>query len=462
MAGPRRSLTAFACAALLVGAVGAALCWACFQCAERGGKTSGELARTARAALSENEARALGEQLLAACFIYSRPFDALRLIGEGADLDIVDGEGWSPLMRVSRMEADDFVAARLIAAGAKLDFVDKTEGWSALMIACSRGRAATAQLLVKAGANPNKISKWDTSALILACANGLADTAELLIKAGAALNEVSSEDGKSALDWADSRGLKAVAAAIRARGGLTGPAAIALLPLSKQLRWACKNKHPAGLGYLSVSSGALPQEKCSSAHASSCVASSGYSGVAGTSSGTPSPEPSGSRPLSSVADALRLIGEGADLDRVDTSGRSPLIQASMCLELPAAGARLMCEELNAVASRLVAAGAKLDLVDENGMSALIYACMWGRTATAQLLVAAGAALNQVALNGGNSALDWADEGGFNHDKVAEFAPIAAAIRARGGKTRAELREAATAAAAANAPALPANAARARR
>jgi ankyrin repeat protein len=132
----------------------------------------------------------------------------------------------------------------------------------------------------------------------------------------------------------------------------------------------------------------------------------------------------------------------------------------MCLELDAASARLMCEELNDVASRLVEAGAKLDLVDEHGISALMYACMWGRTATAQLLVAAGAALNQVNVNGVKSALDWADEGGFSNDKVAEFAPIAAAIRARGGKTRAELLEAATTAAAANVPAPPVNTARA--
>ena len=131
-------------------------------------------------------ARAKGEQLLAAC----RNEDAstaLRLISEGADLDCVSGEGWSPLIYASWSEELDGVAARLIAAGAKLDLVDKS-GESALIIACIYERAATALLLVEASA---------------------------------ALNQVAI-NGKSALNYADREGLAAVSAVIRARGGRTG------------------------------------------------------------------------------------------------------------------------------------------------------------------------------------------------------------------------------------------------
>ena len=44
---------------------------------------------------------------------------ALRLIGEGADPDCVDKDGWSPLHFARRNDLLAGIAARLIAAGAK-------------------------------------------------------------------------------------------------------------------------------------------------------------------------------------------------------------------------------------------------------------------------------------------------------------------------------------------------------
>jgi hypothetical protein len=121
--------------------------------------------KAARAALGPAEARAKGEQLLEAAFQAwliargeaAKPFiaDALRLISEGADLDCVDGAGRSSLMYASFFEALDGVSARLIAAGAKLDHVNK-DGDSALILACFNKRAATALLLVEAGAALNQ------------------------------------------------------------------------------------------------------------------------------------------------------------------------------------------------------------------------------------------------------------------------------------------------------------------
>ena len=146
----------------------------------------GERDKAARAALGPEAARAKGEQLLAACG-RDDAAAALRLIAEGANPDFVDVGGMSPLIHASRKEALDGVAARLIAAGAKLDLVDK-QGISALQWACYLEKAASALLLVEAGA---------------------------------ALNQVAI-NGKSALDEADRKGLAAVAAAIRARGGRTG------------------------------------------------------------------------------------------------------------------------------------------------------------------------------------------------------------------------------------------------
>ena len=113
---------------------------------------------------------------------------ALRLIGEGANVDFTEAEtGITPLIWASMCEELDAVPARLVAAGAKLDLVDKN-GFSALMFACINKRAATAMLLVEAGT---------------------------------ALNLATPCDGLAALDWADISGLASVAAAIRARGGVT-------------------------------------------------------------------------------------------------------------------------------------------------------------------------------------------------------------------------------------------------
>ena len=77
--------------------------------------------------------------------------DALRLISEGAELDLADEQtGWTPLMSASADEALDSVARRLAAAGAELDLVDRF-GSSALILACAHGRAATALALEAMG-----------------------------------------------------------------------------------------------------------------------------------------------------------------------------------------------------------------------------------------------------------------------------------------------------------------------
>jgi hypothetical protein len=66
-------------------------------------------------------------------------------------------------------------------------------------------------------------------------------------------------------------------------------------------------------------------------------------------------------------------------------------------------------------------------------------CCAGDVAIAQLLTArmGVAALNIVDSNG-KTALDYAKVGGRYKNKVAQLAPVAAASRARGGLTAAEL------------------------
>ena len=154
--------------------------------------------RAAREARSER-----GSRLLAACSATpARAAEALRLLdGEGAaDLNALDAQKRSALMHACEdaSGALDAVAARLIARGARLDFADDNDGATALVKACAKRRAATALLLVKAGA--------------AFAARGLA---------GAALDAIDVEYSMTALDYALAGNLAEVAAAILERGGRT-------------------------------------------------------------------------------------------------------------------------------------------------------------------------------------------------------------------------------------------------
>ena len=129
------------------------------------------------------------------------------------------------------------------------------------------------------------------------------------------------------------------------------------------------------------------------------------------------------------ADALRLVDEGADVNFASENGVTPLMRAA------AAG-------LDSVVARLVGLPGgvtKLDRVNMMGNSALILACWNGHVTSALSLVDAGASLDLVN-NDDKTALDYAVR--------SEVPEVVAAIRARGGHARSELKALAAAAAAA--------------
>jgi WD40 repeat protein/serine/threonine protein kinase len=130
--------------------------------------------------------------------------------------------------------------------------------------------------------------------------------------------------------------------------------------------------------------------------------------------------------LSGHTSIARLLADkGAVLDLVDNHGCSALMHASL--------------NGHTAIVQLLADKAKLDLVNNDGESALIMSCFRAYAEIAQLLAAR---MDTAALNildkYGKTALDYAIESGRRKDKVAELAPAAAAIRARGGLTAAEL------------------------
>ena len=116
------------------------------------------------------------------------------------------------------------ITARLVEAGAELNLVDD-EGYTALIMASRNGHTAIVLLLADKGAALDRQDPEGRSALTWACDLGPAALAQMLAARvdAAALNGVDGL-GKTALDYASeakATEFAPVAATIRARGGLT-------------------------------------------------------------------------------------------------------------------------------------------------------------------------------------------------------------------------------------------------
>jgi ankyrin repeat protein len=409
----------------------------------RGGRTARELARAAREALGPAAARVRGERLLAAC-VAGRAAPALRFLMEGADLDLVDDAGRTPLLLACESAQLDAVAERLIAAGAKL-----RKGGSALIRACRSGRTATALALVAAGAPLTDIEKGasaldcaeaaglagvaaalrlrgaltaaelearapaeraaaraayaaaraalgeEASAaagaeLIAACARGDADDALRLIDAGACL-DLKDSDGWTPLIFACRTGdLDAVAERLVVAG--------AQLDLKSSSGWtalhfACSSGRAASAALL-VDSGASPN----------LVEFRGRTGV----------DLAASKGFAELVDALRAKGAvaGAEVTRAARAALGAVGALAKGDELLRACATasdtLSSPEVRAAAAsealRLVNDGADVDCIDERGWSSLMYAARHeSMDQVAARLVAAGAHVGGLS-DGGNSAV----------------------------------------------------------
>ena len=79
------------------------------------------------------------------------------------------------------------IARLLIRAGADTNKVD--EGWTPLATATSRGHTEIVKLLIENGANINKVDENDRTPLFYASNNDNIEIARLLVKAGANVNK---------------------------------------------------------------------------------------------------------------------------------------------------------------------------------------------------------------------------------------------------------------------------------
>jgi ankyrin repeat protein len=125
---------------------------------------------------------------------------AIARLEEGADIDVRGPEGTTPLMWAA-YNGDVGLARRLIAAGAdvgaKNDF-----GAFALSEASMTGSTAIIEALLRGGADANQTNAEGETTLMEVARTGNVAAAKLLVDAGADVNAKEQWGGQSALMWA--------------------------------------------------------------------------------------------------------------------------------------------------------------------------------------------------------------------------------------------------------------------
>ena len=118
----------------------------------------------------------------------------ITLINNGADVNILDTDGDSPLMIVCSIGHESTLQI-LLEKGANVNLCNKT-GVSPLYAACSSGHDSTIQLLLNNGADVNLCDETGVSPLYAACSSGHDSTIQLLLNNGANKN-LCDNQGKS-------------------------------------------------------------------------------------------------------------------------------------------------------------------------------------------------------------------------------------------------------------------------
>ena len=142
---------------------------------------------------------------------------AQRLLAEGEDPDIPQGDGATALLWASHR--DDLVMASLLMdAGADPNTPD-AHGVTALALACLNGSVPMVEFLLDAGADPNLARTNGVTPLMTASRVGNVDVVRRLLAASADPTAGESRRGQTALMWAAAEGHVAVANVLLETGG---------------------------------------------------------------------------------------------------------------------------------------------------------------------------------------------------------------------------------------------------
>ncbi|CAG0913914.1 unnamed protein product, partial [Notodromas monacha] len=132
-----------------------------------------------------------------------------KLLPAARDMDMADQDGWSVLHFACREGIDDVVRLCLMK-GADVDRAKKNL-WTGLHLAARNQKPSTAEVLLRAGANPNARNDRGNTPLLL----------NLLVQGGAEVN-MCGEDGKTSLHKAAERGYDEAVLFLLRNGADTG------------------------------------------------------------------------------------------------------------------------------------------------------------------------------------------------------------------------------------------------
>jgi len=128
----------------------------------------------------------------------------VRLLTKGANPNTPGPDGTTAIMYAAANDDLELVRA-LIKAGANVKLANQF-GTSALTEAAIIGSAPIVDALLKAGADPNTRNPEGESALMAVARTGKVDAAKRLIEAGADINAKENFGGQTALMWAAAQG----------------------------------------------------------------------------------------------------------------------------------------------------------------------------------------------------------------------------------------------------------------
>lgn len=253
---------------------------------------------------------------------------ALRLLAGGADPNAAGPDGTTPIMWAAANDDVELVRA-LIKAGAKVTLANQL-GTSAMTEAAIIGSAPIIDALLKAGADPNSRNPEGETPLMAVARSGNVDAAKRLLDARADVNASETWGGQSALMWAAARGQAEMVRLLASRGADVNARSV----IRQWERKVINEPRPKDLN----KGGFTPLLY---AAREGCVECARHLIAAGADPNLEDPERI--TPLNMALLNLHfefaalMIKAGADVDKWDLFGRSPLYMAADVSTLPVKG-----------------------------------------------------------------------------------------------------------------------------
>lgn len=127
--------------------------------------------------------------------------DVRALLEKGADVNAAQGDGMTALHWASR-HGEAATAQMLLHAGANVRATTRLGGYTPLLLASQMGHGAVVDLLVKAGADANDTTANGATALMLASASGRVEAVKALLDAGGRIDAAEPSRQETALMFA--------------------------------------------------------------------------------------------------------------------------------------------------------------------------------------------------------------------------------------------------------------------